>query len=52
MSIVSCQTVSPKTVETKASSKGCGDAFIAEHDDLYAQIIKLKAQLKLCESKR
>jgi hypothetical protein len=51
MSIVSCQTKSPKVVETKASAKGCGDAFIAEHNDLYAENIRLKAALKICQQK-
>ncbi len=41
----------PKTVEVPASSVGCGDAFILEHSDLYAENIRLKAALKLCQEK-
>jgi hypothetical protein len=48
---VSCKTTSPKIVETTATAKGCGDAFILEHDDLFAQNLKLKAALKMCQEK-
>lgn len=48
---VSCQTPSNKTVEVKASSKGCSDAFIMEHDSLFQENIRLKEALKLCHAK-
>jgi hypothetical protein len=51
ISIVSCTTPSPKTVETKATAKGCSDAFITEHNDLFAENIRLKAALKICQGK-
>ena len=52
MSIVSCQTPSVKSIEVKATSKDCGAAFIAEHDDLFAENIRLKEALKLCQGKK
>ena len=49
---MSCQTQSVKTKEVKATAKGCGDAFIAEHDNLFAENIRLKDALKQCQGKQ
>lgn len=47
--IVSCQKKSDlKVVESPITVKGCGDAFVAEHDDLFAENIRLKQALKIC----
>ncbi len=49
---MSCQSQQAvKTVEVPVSVKGCSDALIAEHDDLFAENIRLKAALKICQGK-
>jgi len=49
-SIVSCRSVpASKPQEVKASAKGCGQPFVKEHDDLFAENIRLKAALKFCK---
>lgn len=51
-SIVSCQSqLPPKTVEVKTTVKGCTRALIEEHDNLFAENIRLKEALKICRSK-
>ena len=40
-----------KTVEVPVSSKGCGKALLREQNDLFAQNIRLKHQLKICNQK-
>jgi hypothetical protein len=52
LSIASCQSQPvPKTVERKATVQGCTDAIIAEHDDLFAENIRLKQALQVCQEK-
>ena len=52
LSFASChKTQVPKTVETKATSKGCSPAFVSEHESLFQENIRLKAALKACQAK-
>ena len=52
LSIVGCSGApAPKTLEVPITVKGCTDALIAEHDDLFAENIKLKQALKICREK-
>ena len=49
---VSCQPrVSPITVESPVTAKGCTRAFLEEHESLFAENIRLKAALKQCHAK-
>jgi hypothetical protein len=48
---VSCQSAPvPKTIERTITSAGCADSFIAEHDDLFAENIRLKQALQVCQT--
>jgi hypothetical protein len=50
--IVSCQSApGPKTIERAVTVKGCTDSFIAEHDDLFRETIRLKQALQVCQEK-
>lgn len=51
-SIVSCQSVPVhNTKEVKASVKGCSRAFVKEHSDLFAENLRLKQALEICQAK-
>ena len=50
--IVSCRSQpAPKTVERTATVKGCTDAIVAEHDDLFRENIRLKQKLQELQKK-
>ena len=42
----------PVVVHMPVTSKGCTAAFVSEHNDLFAENIRLKAALKLCQEKK
>ena len=50
-SIVSCRAApAPKTVEITTTVKGCTDALVMEHAELFQENIKLKQALKICQT--
>lgn len=46
-----CQSPKPVVVQVPITSKGCPAAFVSEHNDLFAENIRLKAALKICQEK-
>jgi hypothetical protein len=42
----------PNTVEVPVTIRGCSDALIQEHADLFNENIRLRAALKLCQEKK
>ena len=52
MLLPGCQSKPPVVVHTSVTSKGCPPAFVSEHNDLFAENIRLKHQLRLCQEKR
>jgi hypothetical protein len=53
LSIVSCRSGSVlKSLEVDATSKGASTKFVLEHSDLYAENIRLKQALEICQKKK
>lgn len=46
-----CSSPKVEVREVTVSSKGCSDAFVSEHNDLFAENLRLKQALKLCQEK-
>lgn len=52
-SFVSCRSApAPKTHEVKATVKGCTKALVLEHSDLFAENLRLKQALEICQKTR
>lgn len=41
----------PQVVHVPITSKGCSAAFVSEHNDLFAENIRLKSELRLLRQK-
>lgn len=48
--LASCKS-KPPVVHVPITSKGCSAAFVSEHNDLFAENIRLKKALELCQRK-
>jgi hypothetical protein len=46
-----CSSPKPIVVHTPITSKGCPPAFVSEHNDLFAENIRLKQALQICQEK-
>ncbi len=46
-----CKSHKPVVVHVPITSKGCPAAFVSEHNDLFAENIRLKHALKLAQEK-